>query len=87
MVKARRVIRPRGSENAYAIGKVYHFDSLSSLGSWTRKQHKVYAYMITDIRSQGIMRSGRAMRWCDLNVRNILDSRLFQVEGEPIVKG
>jgi hypothetical protein len=83
MVKARRIIRRKGSDVAVAVGKVREFDNLSSLAKFTRKQHKVFAFMV-DNGSQGTMRSGRMMRWCDLHVRNVVDSRLFQSPGEQL---
>jgi hypothetical protein len=80
-IKARRLIRRKGSPVAVAVGKVREFDNLSSLAKFTRKQHKVFAFMV-DNGSQGIMRSGRRMRAVDLHVRNVLDSFLFDFPPE-----
>lgn len=77
MVKARRVIRRSGSLVAVPTGKVRTFENMKDLASFTRKQHKVFAFIMEN-GSQGLMRSGRQMRWCDLHVRNIVDTRIFR---------
>lgn len=68
-VKAVRIIRHRGSMFAVLQGGSLTFPSLASLAAFSRRQHKVYAYSTEEGR-QGVMRSGRLMRFVDLNVRN-----------------
>jgi hypothetical protein len=68
-VTAIRIYRARNSTNAILVGGTRTFPSLIALADWSRKQHKVYAYS-TDAGKQGIMRSGRMMRFVDLHVRN-----------------
>ena len=88
MVKARRIIVHKGSPIAEAEGPVYHFASQHHLERWAMKQHKVFAFMDTNSFHQGTMRSSRAkgVRFIDRRVRNVVDSGLFIVDGEPIVK-
>lgn len=68
-VTAIRIYRARNSTNAILVGGTRTFPSLAALADWSRKQHKVYAYS-TDVGKQGVMRSGRRMRFVDLNVQN-----------------
>ena len=88
MVKARRIIVHKGEYVAVGEGPVYHFASQAHLSTWAMKQHKVFAFIDTNSLIQGTMRSSRAhgVRFIDRRVRNVVDSGLFQVEGEPIVK-
>lgn len=80
-IKARRLIRRKGSPVAVATGRTREFSSLRELAKFTRKQHKVFAFEV-ETGSQGIMRSGRRMRAVDLHVRNVLDSFLFDFPPE-----
>ena len=68
-VTAVRIYRARNSTTAILVGGTRTFPSLAALADWSRKQRKVYAYS-TDAGKQGVMRSGRVMRFVDLNVRN-----------------
>jgi hypothetical protein len=68
-VTAIRIYRARGSAFAILVGGTRTFPSLAALANWSRKQHKVYAYASSEGK-QGIMRSGRTMRFVDLNVKN-----------------
>jgi hypothetical protein len=88
MVKARRIIVHTGSYVAVGEGPVYHFASQAHLSAWAMKQHKVFAFMDTNSLIQGTMRSSRAagVRFIDRRVRNVVDSGLFIVDSEPIVK-
>jgi hypothetical protein len=68
-ITAIRIYRARGSDRAILVGGTRSFDSLKDLADWSRKQHKVYAFVGPT--GQGVMRSGRRMRWCDLYVKNV----------------
>lgn len=68
-IVARRIYRPRGSTTAFLIGAPKVFNRLHDLFVWTRKHHKVMTY-IDSKGNQGVVRSGRKMRACDLHVKN-----------------
>lgn len=69
-VIAVRIIRHRGSEFAVLQGGTRHFESIKALMDFTRKQHKVFAF-VADNGRQGVCRSGRMMRRTDLIVKNV----------------
>jgi hypothetical protein len=69
-VKAIRIIRHRASTFAVLQGGTRTFDSIGSLMDFTRKNHKVFAF-VSDTGRQGICRSGRMMRPVDLIVKNV----------------
>lgn len=84
-VTAIRIYRARGSDRVSLVGGTRSFESLKALADWTRRQRKVYAYS-TDAGKQGVMRSGRRMRFVDLNVRNTPPAfdRLEEEDGRTV---
>lgn len=69
-VKAVRIIRHRASTFAVLQGGTRTFDSIGALMAFSRKQHKVFAF-VADNGRQGVCRSGRMMRRTDLIVKNV----------------